>query len=701
MLRLHSIKSRLVFFSVVAFMAVALSVSFSYFISVGEVKSIMRSDVGSVADAMEKSLEYIARVKPDAYRDKNFKKAIYDMKLGKTGYMFMLDDQGTLVVHKKDEGKNLAGQPHIDFIRTHKEGGFYEYTANTTGQDKIVAFRYIKPWNLWIVPGVNKDDYFNELKSSFLKWNIIFCAAVILVLGFIGYRITRGISHPVKSAAELANLMAEGDLTGKVKMAAGNVSDSSHLKLGTCGEIGELTGSLNGMVENLNRMVGNVTQTSEKVFQISNDISAASKRVTGSAEVQVEASNNTSAAMTQIISSIKGVSEGVHEASRSVSECSSSVSEVASSMEDMAQNAEMLAKSVEEVSSSIIEMTVAMKQVGNNVESLLESAETTASSIVEMDGSIGQVDENASATATIVQDVSKDAAAGQQAVQAMIEGMGEIRESSRITSDVIDTLSARAKAIGNILSVIDEVAAQTKLLALNAAIIAAQAGEQGKGFSVVADEIKKLAERTSSSTQEIETVIKGVQEETRRAVEAIAMAEKSIAEGEILSRKSGEALDMIVDGAGKAAQQMHKIAKATEEQGKGSGLIRDAMENIIDMVEQIARAMQEQEKGSEQIITNATKMKEITNRVRNSTIEQSGVASLIARNTEELKEMICFITSACDEQKFGGEQVMVAAENIRHSTNANLEAIQVMNEALANLYSQADILKKEMNSFRV
>ena len=488
-------------------------------------------------------------------------------------------------------------------------------------------------------------------------------------------------------------------MTGKISI--GNETGNIHLVVKKGGEVGDLAEALNGMVENLNRMVGNVNQTAEKIILVSNDISEVSKRATTAAEVQVEASNNTSSAIVQINSSIKGVSGGAHSASNSVAECSSSISEMASSMAEMAQNVEQLARSVEEVSSSIIEMTVAMKQVGTNVGSLLESAETTALSIIEMDGSIVQVEENASATVSIVQEVSGDAAAGQLAVQAMIAGMDEIRRSSRITSDVIDTLLTRTKAIGNILLVIDEVSGQTKLLALNAAIIAAQSGEHGKGFSVVSEEIKKLAERTSSSTLEIEAVIKGVQEETMRAVDAIAMAEKTIVEGEILSQKSGEALKKIVAGADKAALQMSEIAKATVEQGKGSAMIRDAIENISDMVEQIARASQEQEKGSELIINNVTKMKELTNQVRNSTVEQSGVATLIARNTEELTDMIRYVTAACDEQQSGSEQVMVAAEDIRNSTTTNLEAIQVMNESLIKLYSQAENLKKEMSVFRV
>jgi methyl-accepting chemotaxis protein len=119
-----SIKAKLVLFSILGFLAVALSVSVSYFIAVREIKSIMMADVGAVADALEKSIDYIATVRPDAYKDKDFKQFIYSVKIGKSGYPFMLDDQGTLVVHHKEEGKNLAGQPHIDHIRSHRESGF-------------------------------------------------------------------------------------------------------------------------------------------------------------------------------------------------------------------------------------------------------------------------------------------------------------------------------------------------------------------------------------------------------------------------------------------------------------------------------------------------------------------------------------------------------------------------------------------------
>ena len=113
---LNTIKAKLLFFSTISVLLLAMSIAFSYLIAVASIKSIMETDVASVADALEKNINYIASIRPDAYKDNDFKKMIYSVKIGKSGYPFMMDEQGTLVIHPKDEGKNLAGQKHIDYI---------------------------------------------------------------------------------------------------------------------------------------------------------------------------------------------------------------------------------------------------------------------------------------------------------------------------------------------------------------------------------------------------------------------------------------------------------------------------------------------------------------------------------------------------------------------------------------------------------
>ncbi|HEY5974021.1 MAG TPA: methyl-accepting chemotaxis protein, partial [Geobacteraceae bacterium] len=289
---MSSIRTKLMFLSAMAFLAVVFCTGFSYFIAVREIRANMLADVSSVAAALEKSLDYIATIKPDAYQDPLFKQSIYDIKIGKSGYPFMLDEQGVLVVHHKEEGKSLAGQEHIDFIRSHREGGLYEYTAKTTGQAKMVAFRYIKPWKLWIVPGVNKADYFDQLRDSFLKWNLVFALGILFVLAVVSTWIVRGVTRPLQAAIEVANRLADGDLTVTI---AGDGS----------GEVGQLLAAMKNMVARLSRVVADVKSAAATLADGSQEIAATASIMSQGATEQGAAAEEASASMEQMSANIR------------------------------------------------------------------------------------------------------------------------------------------------------------------------------------------------------------------------------------------------------------------------------------------------------------------------------------------------------------------------------------------------------------
>jgi methyl-accepting chemotaxis protein len=523
--------------------------------------------------------------------------------------------------------------------------------------------------------------------SAFITFIVVILIGLAVAIA-LGLLITRNIVARVRTMAAAVNSGAEGDLTARVAV------DSDD-------EIGVLGSDFNEMVGKLSGMIGKVIRSASELAGISDTMSKASHSVVQSAKTQADSVAKTSAAIVEINTSVKGVAQGVDSLSISAAESSSSILEMASSVEEVVQNMENLSQSVNEVSSSIVEMGVSIKQVGNGVVSLMEVSTATASSVMQMDSSIKQVEKNANETAAISKSVRIDAETGREAVEAVINGMEEIKRASQITSEVINTLSERAGDIGEILSVIDEVAEQTNLLALNAAIIAAQAGEHGKGFAVVADEIKELSERTSSSTREIALVIRGVQDETRRAVDAIEQAEQSISEGELLSQKSGEALAKIVVGVSEATAQVAEIARTTVEQAKGSQMIREAMEQVSEMVAQIAKATKEQGQGSELIMGAVENMKSLTSQVLSSTREQNKVGNLIAKSTESITEMIRHIKRACDEQTRGSEQIVSSVGDIQSATEANLDSTRVMDEAVSKLFRQTDLLRKEMESFKI
>jgi len=512
--------------------------------------------------------------------------------------------------------------------------------------------------------------------------------AALMMIALLSFRITTSVTRPLRSCVVFARDVADGKLDARLTVSGG-------------GEAADLAEAMNTMAQNLHSMVARVNSASGVLSTIDSNIEKAARKLVSSAHLQGEAVDETTQAVGHINASVQEVSERVDRLAASASETSASILQMASSVEEVAISADRLGDSVDEVSSSIIEITASIKEIGSSITNLLEASSTTASSVIEMDASIRQVEKNAMETSAITEGVRKDAESGKRAVEETIAGMQAIRTSSRITADVIENLSLRARDIDTILSVIDEVAEQTNLLALNAAIIAAQAGEHGKGFAVVADEIRELAERTSSSTREISAVISGVQEETRRAVEAISQAEASISEGERRSQHSGIALEKIVSGVQKASDQVSEIARATVEQARGSQSIKEAMQSVEDMVSHIASSAREHSRGSELISTAVERMKDLTGHVRTSTREQSRTSNLIARATEESSEMIDQIRAASGSQAHSSALISRAVVNIQTATAANAEAVTVMESAITGLSRQIDLLEKEMSGFKI
>ena len=632
--------------------------------------------------------------------------AIKEERYDENGYFWINDMHPSMVMHPEKpelDGKDLSDYKDakgkklfVDVVETVKNSGagFVYYFWQKPGfSEPVRKLSYVKgftPWGWVIGSGIYLDDV-SALFNAGMKNNMFILALISVLFGTMAWLISASIISPMGAepsyVAEIVRSVAEGNLALKI--------DPDEKKNDS------LLGVVKGMVGSLNGMVAKIGMSASDLSLISDKLSESADRVTESNQVQSSGIAGTSSAITEISASLKEVTKWVDNLSVSATESSSSILEMSANNDEVALNMESLSKSVEEVSASIFQMSATIRQISGGVSSLLDATTTTALSVTELDDTIKQVEKHAGETVDITEAVREDAEKGKEAVEATITGIGEIRRSAQITSEVITTLSERVRDIGAILTVIDEVTEQTNLLALNAAIIAAQAGEHGKGFAVVADEIKQLAERTRSSTREIGQVIIGVQDGTRRAVEAINRAEKSIADGETLSANAGATLNKIVEEAQKASGQMGEIARATVEQGRSSKSIREEMEKVADLVEQFAIATHEQAQGSELITSAVERMRDLSRQVRSSTLEQSKAGALIARSMEEITDMIQQIKRACLEQSHGSEQIVDSIENIQHSGQLNLDTIAILNEAAASLASQVELLQMEMKTFKI
>src|SRR5574341_1261312 len=251
--------------------------------------------------------------------------------------------------------------------------------------------------------------------------------------------------------------------------------------------------------------------------------------------------------LNRMIIGLKGMIERVRKAARSVEAESGSVKGIA---ERVTNGSREQAEAVEEGASSVNEMHFSLKEIAANVEDLHHSSERTSSAAMQTSASVAEVESNAGRSAALAEAVAADAKQlGMRSIEKTMEGMKQIEATVRRSADVINRLGQRAENVGSILTVIEDITDQTSLLALNAAILAAQAGEHGKGFAVVATEIRELANRTAASTKEIGGLIESVQTDSREAVEAMRDGVTIVEQGAKLTVAAGDALRKILDRA--------------------------------------------------------------------------------------------------------------------------------------------------------
>ncbi|MCP4039577.1 MAG: hypothetical protein GY733_21720 [bacterium] len=266
---------------------------------------------------------------------------------------------------------------------------------------------------------------------------------------------------------------------------------------------------------------------------------------------------------------------------------------------------------------------------------------------------------------------------------------------------MIRGLGARTQEIGAILDVIDAVAEETNLLGLNPAIIAAQAGEHGRAFSVVADEIKELADRVLASTKEIGGLIKSVQDESDNAVGAIEVGSRSVASGVELSAAAGLSLDEITSSSRESGQRIGEIVSAVREQTKAASHVVALMDTVRDGVTAIVSASADQDRGNEVVYRSSATMRDVTQQVRRTTEEQSRGFVRIRESIEGVREVVENINGSLQEQSTACSQVAQFLEQVFERTRSNEDAARSMRESIRGLVSQAEGLRENVVKFRI
>jgi methyl-accepting chemotaxis protein len=262
-----------------------------------------------------------------------------------------------------------------------------------------------------------------------------------------------------------------------------------------------------------------------------------------------------------------------------------------SSAEGMKLAADQLEKVVEVVSSASEELSAQVEQCSRGTETQSARVAETATAMEQMNATVLEVAKNASQAAESSAHARTKAEDGAKIVAQVVSGISTMQSVSFTMKEDMGALGKQAEGIGQVMSVISDIADQTNLLALNAAIEAARAGDAGRGFAVVADEVRKLAEKTMTATKEVGEAINGIQAGTRKNLENVERAVVTVEEATGLAKQSGEALQEIVQLVEVATDQVRSIAAASEEQSAASEEINRSIEEINRISSESASAM--------------------------------------------------------------------------------------------------------------
>jgi len=299
---------------------------------------------------------------------------------------------------------------------------------------------------------------------------------------------------------------------------------------------------------------------------------------------------------------------------------SDELAQLMTSMQRMCSNLRQMVSQLinnsSQVSSAASELRAISENIATGAEEVSCQATEVATAGEEMSVTASSIAQNCQMAADSAQHALDTANTGVVVVGNTVSAMKQIQRIVLESSESIERLGARSGQIGSIVSTIENIAAQTNLLALNAAIEAARAGEQGRGFAVVADEVRTLAARTSQSTKEISEMIKSIQHETYEAVDLMKNGVTQVDIGATETERSGAALGKILDQVQSVALQVSQIATAVEEQTVVTSEIAGNMQQITDVVKETSQGAQESAAAAVQLDENAEELRELVSRFK-------------------------------------------------------------------------------------
>ncbi len=452
---------------------------------------------------------------------------------------------------------------------------------------------------------------------------------VLMAIG-LGVFITRTITEPLSIMAGAMMNLRVGDLNRDVPQS---VKDSIMARKDELGTVGKGLGATEVYLLEMSEVANRIAQ-GDLTVQVE---PKSAKDELGHAFSQMIISMRN--ALTQVQESAGQVAAASQQISAAADQTGQAVQQVTATIQQVAQGTAQQTASTTDASAQLNELSKAIDGIAKGAQEQAAAVQMASNNAGQMAAAVEQVAANAQASAQASQQAAETAQRGAQTVEQAVAAMIAIKETVSEAGNKVQQMQKYSAQIGAIVETIDDIAEQTNLLALNAAIEAARAGEQGRGFAVVADEVRKLAERSSKATKEIAQLIQNVQSGTQEAVEAMSDALKKTESGSSLAGDAGQALQAILESVRTVSGQVEQIAAKVQEMTKAGGELASAMERMSAVVEENTAT-------AEEVAASAGKINDAMESIASISEENSAAAEEVSASAEEMSAQVEEMTAS-------------------------------------------------------